>query len=65
MKQLFSSTLVAVMVIACCYGSVSALEAPDMRASLKTRTTTATTPMTIRMRQCGVIKRTIRWTVCR
>ena len=22
-------------------------------------------PMTIRMRQCGVIKRTIRWTVCR
>ena len=34
MKQLFSSTLVAVMVIACCYGSVSALEAPDMRASL-------------------------------
>jgi len=29
MKQLFSSTLVAVMVIACCYGSVSALEAPD------------------------------------
>ena len=30
-----------------------------------TRTTTATTPMTIRMRQCGVIKRTIRWTVCR
>ena len=26
MKQLFSSTLVAVMVIACCYGSVSALE---------------------------------------
>lgn len=34
MKQLFSSTLVAVMVIACCYGPVSALEAPDMRASL-------------------------------
>ena len=34
MKQLFSSTLVVVMVIVCCYGSVSALEAPDMRASL-------------------------------
>ena len=34
MKQLFSSTLVVVMVIVCCYGSVSALEAPDTRASL-------------------------------
>ena len=30
MKQLFSSTLVVVMVIVCCYGSVSALEAPDI-----------------------------------
>ena len=34
MKQLFSYTLVAVKVIAGCYGSVSALEATDMRARL-------------------------------
>lgn len=46
MKQLFSSTLVAVMVIACCYGSVSALEAPDMRASLTLQKYKATTAPT-------------------
>lgn len=34
MKRIFSSVLMAVMVLSCCYATAFAVEAPDTRASL-------------------------------